>query len=39
MVIQKDEYLVGCVNYIEANPVRAKIVNNPLHYPWSSYKD
>jgi putative transposase len=25
--------------YIEANPVRAKIVNNPLHYPWSSYKE
>ncbi|MFA5336684.1 MAG: transposase [Candidatus Omnitrophota bacterium] len=39
MVIQKDEYLIGCVNYIEANPVRAKIVNDPLRYPWSSYKE
>ena len=39
MVIQKDEYLIGCINYIEANPARANIVNNPMHYPWSSHKE
>ena len=39
MVIQKDEYLISCINYIEANPVRGNMVNNPLEYPWSSYKE
>lgn len=38
MIISKDKYLFDCINYIELNPVRAKIVNNPLDYRWSSYK-
>jgi putative transposase len=25
------------MRYIELNPVRAKIVRHPKHYPWSSY--
>ncbi|MDD5080293.1 MAG: transposase [Candidatus Omnitrophica bacterium] len=38
-VILKDQYLVDCINYIELNPVRAKIVNSPLDYTWSSYRE
>ena len=36
-VISKDSYLLNCVNYIEYNPVRAKIADKPEDYPWSSY--
>jgi len=36
-IIQKDSYLLNCVNYIEHNPVRAKIVLKPEDYTWSSY--
>ena len=38
MIVNKDKYLFDCINYIEYNPVRAKIVGSPLDYPWSSYK-
>lgn len=38
MVIEKDEYLIACINYIEANPVRGNITAGPLEYLWSSYK-
>ena len=37
-VIQKDQYLLNCITYIEYNPVRAKIVLRPEDYEWSSYK-
>lgn len=37
-VIQKDEYLINCISYIEYNPVRAKIVLRPEDYAWSSYR-
>ena len=36
-VIQKDEYLINCISYIEYNPVRAKMVLRPENYVWSSY--
>jgi len=36
--IQKDQYLLNCANYIEMNPIRSKICQNPEDYPWSSYK-
>ncbi len=36
-VIQKDEYIINCITYIEYNPVRAKIVSRPEDYTWSSY--
>lgn len=39
VVIQKDEYLLTCINYIEANPVRGNIVKNPFDYSWSSYRE
>jgi len=38
MVIQKDRYLIDCLNYIEYNPVRANLVSSPLDYMWSSWK-
>ncbi len=37
-VIQKDEYLINCISYIEYNPVRAKVTLRPGDYSWSSYR-
>jgi len=37
--ILKDQYLMHCANYIESNPVRAKMVENIADYKWSSYKE
>ena len=37
-VIQKDQYLINCISYIEYNPVRAGIVSRPEDYEWSSYR-
>ena len=31
-----EQYLYAAVRYIELNPVRAGIVDNPLEYEWSS---
>ncbi|MFA5144922.1 MAG: transposase [Candidatus Omnitrophota bacterium] len=39
MVIQKDNYFIDCVYYIEMNPLRAGLVSILTDYPWSSYKD
>ena len=36
-IIEKDSYLLECINYIEANPVRASLVSHIDKYPWSSY--
>lgn len=36
-VVQTDEYLLECIKYIELNPVRAKIVDSPEKYKWSSF--
>jgi putative transposase len=36
-VIQDDEHLLTVLRYIEANPLRAKIVKQAGDYPWSSY--
>ena len=38
MVVIRDEYFINCISYIEANPVRAGIVNSPGEYNWSSYR-
>jgi putative transposase len=35
--ISKDNYLLACGSYVELNPVRAKIVDDPKDYNWSSY--
>src|SRR4030042_7194784 len=39
MVVQKDNYFLECIYYIETNPVRANLVLSPLNYLWSSYRD
>lgn len=37
-LVQADDYLLLCQRYIELNPVRADMVNDPAHYRWSSYR-
>ena len=37
--IQRDEYLLSCVRYVEMNPVRANMVTGPRQYKWSSYRE
>jgi len=37
LIIDKDEYLLMCGKYIELNPVKAGLVNDPKDYPYSSY--
>ena len=34
---QTEEYVLACYRYIELNPVRAGMVNQPQDYRWSSY--
>jgi REP-associated tyrosine transposase len=31
-----DSYLMAAMRYVERNPVRAKLVKQPWHWPWSS---
>ena len=38
IIISKDEYLLACGSYVELNPVRAKMVEDPKDYTWSSYR-
>ena len=35
-LVQEDNYLLLCQRYIELNPVRAALVDDPAHYRWSS---
>ena len=37
-VIQVETYLLNCMRYIELNPVRAQMVQDPGQYRWSSYR-
>lgn len=37
-IISTHEYLLSCSRYIELNPLRAGMVENPEDYPWSSYR-
>ena len=37
-VIQNDGHLLTVLRYIEANPLRAKLVRRADDYPWSSYR-
>jgi len=37
-LVQADAYLLLCQRYIELNPVRANMVEDPAHYRWSSYR-
>jgi putative transposase len=36
-LIEKDSYLLECIKYIEANPLRATLVTNIDQYPWCSH--
>lgn len=38
IIISKDEYLIACGSYVELNPVRAKMAEDPKDYQWSSYR-
>jgi putative transposase len=38
IIVDKDRYLVALSRYIHLNPVRAKLVKDPLDYPWTSYR-
>ncbi len=37
-LIDAEAYLLTCQRYIELNPVRAAMVDDPAHYRWSSYR-
>jgi putative transposase len=37
-LIDTPNYLFACFVYIEMNPVRARMVAGPQHYPWSSFQ-
>jgi putative transposase len=37
-VVDAEDYLLVCQRYIELNPVRAGMVNDPSDYLWSSYR-
>ena len=37
-LIQAEPYLLACQRYIELNPVRAAMVEDPAYYRWSSYR-
>lgn len=37
-LVDSERYLLVCQRYIELNPVRARMVETPEAYPWSSYR-
>lgn len=37
ILVDQNNYLLELVRYIHLNPLRAKFVNNPEHYRWSSH--
>ncbi|MFA5411596.1 MAG: transposase [Candidatus Omnitrophota bacterium] len=36
LAMQKNEYVLDCINYIETNPIRANIKGRISDYKWSS---
>ncbi len=36
--VQSNDYLLACYRYIELNPVRAGLVQDPANYVWSSHR-
>jgi putative transposase len=36
-IVSTKEYLLACCRYIELNPLRAAMVDDPADYRWSSY--
>jgi len=37
-LVEPETYLFACQRYIELNPVRAAMVEDPAHYRWTSYR-
>ena len=37
--IENNEYLMRCCRYVELNPIRARMVDMPDKYRWSSYQN
>jgi len=37
ILVDKDSYALELSRYIHLNPLRAQLVDDPSHYPWSSY--
>ena len=37
-LVQTEDYLIQLYRYIELNPVRANMVDDPCEYQWSSYQ-
>ena len=37
-LIQAETYLLACQRYIELNPVRAAMLEDPAHYRWTRYR-
>jgi putative transposase len=38
ILVEKDQYAKELSRYIHLNPIRAKMVDTPEQYPWSSYR-
>lgn len=38
LVINQESYLLACGRYVELNPVKAGLVQDPADYAWSSYR-
>lgn len=38
-IIQDNDYLINAIRYVEANPVRAGLVNTAKDWQWSSHKE
>jgi len=36
--VDRDSYLLEVTRYIHLNPFRARLVQQPIEYPWSSYR-
>lgn len=36
-IVDSEHYLLGCMRYIDLNPVRAGVVRDPAAFTWSSY--
>jgi REP element-mobilizing transposase RayT len=36
-LIQNNNYLIDCIEYVELNPIRAGLTKKTASYPWSSY--
>lgn len=37
-LVDAEDYLLLCQRYIELNPLRADMTDDPAHYRWSSYR-